>query len=148
MPECSVGGDCREVDGNKLLRGARTMKYVLSIGQCAADAPLIANMLRTAFDAETVHASTETEALEMLRGRAVNLVLVNRILDADGTSGIELVQRLKADQMLREVPVMLVSNYPDAQQQAVAAGALPGFGKGALHASETVARLQMALGRS
>jgi len=43
------------------------------------------------------------------------------------------------------VPVMLVSNFADAQAQAVESGALPGFGKAALNAPETLARLKEQL---
>jgi CheY-like chemotaxis protein len=121
------------------------MKRVLSIGQCAADSPMIAQMLRRHFDAETLSVASEAEALQLLRERSVALVLINRILDADGSSGLEVLQQLKADEMLRDIPVMLVSNYPDAQQQAVAAGALAGFGKAALNEPETVARLRAVL---
>ena len=122
------------------------MKRVLSIGQCAADGTMIAQMLRSQFDAETMAVATEAEAVEMLRQRAVDLVLINRILDADGAYGIEVLKRLKNDEMLRSVPVILVSNLADAQQQAIAAGALMGFGKAALNDAETVARLKVALG--
>jgi CheY-like chemotaxis protein len=59
-------------------------------------------------------------------------VLVNRVLDADGSSGLELIRALKAEEQLRDVPVLLVSNYEDAQAQAVQAGAVPGFGKAEL----------------
>ncbi len=41
---------------------------------------------------------------------------------------------------------MLVSNYEDAQQDAVARGALPGFGKAALRQPETRNRLAAILG--
>ena len=47
---------------------------------------------------------------------------------------------------LRRVPVMLVSNYEDAQREAVAKGALPGFGKAALGQPHTLARLRAVLG--
>ena len=44
------------------------------------------------------------------------------------------------------VPVMLVSNYPQYQQQAVDAGAVPGFGKAELRSPTTLARLAEFLG--
>jgi two-component system chemotaxis response regulator CheY len=71
---------------------------------------------------------------------------VNRVSDADGSPGIELIRALKADPGLAGVPVMLVSNYADAQAQAVALGALPGFGKADLTAPETTEKLRSALG--
>jgi len=40
------------------------------------------------------------------------------------------------------VPVMLVSNYQEAQQQAVGAGAVPGFGKDSLGRPSMIALLK------
>jgi hypothetical protein len=42
--------------------------------------------------------------------------------------------------------VMLVSNYPEYQSQAVALGALPGFGKAALREPDTAELIRKALG--
>src|SRR5436190_1733462 len=53
----------------------------------------------------------------------------NRIHDADGTSVLDLIRRLKSQ---TAIPLMLVSNFETAQREAVVAGALPGFGKSAL----------------
>jgi hypothetical protein len=47
---------------------------------------------------------------------------------------------------LGAAPVMLVSNYPEYQEKAVAMGALPGFGKAALREPETLAMLRRVLG--
>ncbi len=71
-------------------------------------------------------------ALEKLQEGDFALVLVNRVFDADGGPGMDLIKQLKSDPGLRSVPVMLVSNYEDAQEEAEAAGAAPGFGKAAL----------------
>ena len=121
-------------------------KRVLSVGQCMADHGAISRTLRREFDAEVVSADTAGEALDRLRREAFALVLVNRVLDADGSAGLEVIRRIKADEALRAVPVMLVSNYPDAQAQAAEAGAVPGFGKAALSQPQTVARLKPFLG--
>ncbi len=64
-------------------------------------------------------------------------MLVNRLLDADGSDGLEVIRAMQADPALRSIPVMLVTNYPEYQGQAMAAGAVPGFGKAALHQGET-----------
>jgi two-component system chemotaxis response regulator CheY len=97
--------------------------------------------LRRSFDAEVVTADTTAEALGQLGQGGFALVLVNRVLDADGSSGLDLIRQVKADEALRQVPVMLVSNYEDAQQEAVRAGAEPGFGKSALGRPEMLARV-------
>jgi CheY-like chemotaxis protein len=120
-------------------------KRVLSVGQCFADHGAIARTLQKHFQAEVVPAATAPEALAALRQHPFDLVLVNRILDGDGTSGVDIVARIKTDPELRQLPVMLVSNYEDAQGQAVAEGALPGFGKAALGQPRTLARLEALL---
>ena len=70
----------------------------------------------------------------------ISLVLINRKLDHDYSDGIHVLERLKADSATAAVPVMLITNYEDHQQAAVLAGAVPGFGKLALDAPETVDR--------
>jgi len=62
-------------------------------------------------------------------------------LDFDHSDGLEIVRRLKADPQWAAVPVMLVSNYPEYQQQAIAAGAEPGFGKAELTSPATLEKL-------
>jgi two-component system, chemotaxis family, chemotaxis protein CheY len=104
-------------------------KRVLSVGQCCYDHGRITTTLRDLFGAEVVSADDEAEATRQLKDGAFALVLVNRVFDANGASGIEFIRRVRE---ASSVPVMLVSNFEDAQREAVAAGALPGFGKAAL----------------
>ncbi|HVS39350.1 MAG TPA: response regulator [Gemmataceae bacterium] len=118
-----------------------TPKRVLSVGQCGADHGGISWALRS-FGAEATPASTSVQALDQLRQAKFDLVLVNRVFDADGDSGLELIRRIKADDALRATPVMLVSNYADAQQEAVKAGAEPGFGKSALGRPEMLDKVR------
>jgi two-component system chemotaxis response regulator CheY len=117
-----------------------TQKRVLSVGQCGADHMSISWALQRAYAAEVVAAATAPEALDRLQREEFALVLVNRIFDADGSSGLDLVRRVAAD-AARPVPVMLVSNYADAQEQAVAAGAVPGFGKATVGRPVMLARV-------
>lgn len=121
-------------------------KRVLSVGQCGADDAGMRRMFGNQLGADVTTADTAEEALAALRGGAFDLVVVNRVLDYDGSSGVDLVGRIKADPALAAVPVMLVSNYDDAQREAVAKGALPGFGKAALGQPHTLARLRAVLG--
>lgn len=117
-------------------------KRVLSVGQCFADHGAISRTLEQHFGAEVLPAGSAEEALARLREEPVSLVLVNRVLDGDLTPGLELIRALKAEDALREVPVMLVSNYDDAQEQAVAAGAVRGFGKAALGQPHMLGRVK------
>jgi CheY-like chemotaxis protein len=123
----------------------RKPKRVLSVGQCFADHSGIARVLRGAFGAEVVGADSAQQALQQLQQETFALVLVNRVFDADGSSGLDLIRAVKAEEHLRDVPIMLVSNYEDAQEEAVQAGAAPGFGKAALGQPHMLARLEAYL---
>jgi two-component system chemotaxis response regulator CheY len=126
--------------------GRMSAKRVLSLGQCGADHGAISRLLASQFGAEVVAAATADEALAHLQRDDFALVLVNRILDYDGRSGLDFIARLKADEQFQSLPVMLVSNYTDAQAEAARSGALPGFGKSQLTSPTTVARLRPLLG--
>jgi CheY-like chemotaxis protein len=122
-------------------------KRVLSVGQCYADHSALTRMLRQHFGAEVVGVDSPGEAVERLRQEVFDLVLVNRILDRDPASGLDVITQLKAEEDLQQIPVMLVSNYDDSQHQAMALGAVRGFGKAALGQPHTIARLKAFLER-
>lgn len=104
-------------------------KKVLSVGQCDFDHGSIEARLRGLFGASVVPVDGADEAKALLGREKFDLVLINRVFDADGGSGLTLIEALKGPS---QSPLMLVSNFPEAQAQAVAAGAVPGFGKSAL----------------
>ncbi len=81
-------------------------------------------------------ADTLDEAAEKLSDNQYDLVLVNRELAADKSSGLELIAWMKERGI--STPVMLVSDLPDAQAAAVALGAVKGFGKSRLDDADTV----------
>ncbi len=118
---------------------------VLQVGNCSFDGAAIAELIGKNFGAQVVAAGLQDEALEMLRAEPFDLVLVNRKLRADQSEGLDLVTQIKADAQLAATPVMLLSNYADAQQAAVAGGAEPGFGKAELAAEGTVEKLRRFL---
>jgi two-component system chemotaxis response regulator CheY len=121
---------------------------ILSVGQCGYDHGRLARFAQQAVGAELVGADTAASALEALRQESFDLVLVNRVGDRDGRPGLDLIRSLKADPATASVPVMLVSNYPDAQDAAEAAGALRGFGKAEVGQPEVADRMKAALGES
>jgi CheY-like chemotaxis protein len=102
--------------------------------------------LTTTFEADVIAADTHAHALDALRRGPIDLVLVNRVADADGAEGIELIRAMKDDSKLSGVPVMLVSNLAEAQEEAVAAGARMGFGKSELSGEVATERIGAALG--
>jgi DNA-binding NtrC family response regulator len=75
----------------------------------------------------------------MLAEKKYDLVLVNRVFDAGG-EGLKFIESLK--NAGEATPVMLVSDYADAQAAAVANGAVMGFGKSALGAAEVGERIR------
>ena len=104
-------------------------------------------MLSERFGASVDRAGSIAEAISDVREKGYDLVLVNRILDANAEEGLELIRQLREDEQTRDVEVMLVSNYEDAQEAAVAMGARPGFGKAKLDVASTVEALAHWLGR-
>ncbi len=119
---------------------------VLSIGQCMADHSYLSYTVKRYFPVEVLPCPCAEQALKRLQEESFVLVLVNRVFDGDGDSGVDFIRRIKSDPALATVPIMLVSNYADAQEEAVRHGALPGFGKEGLGKPSMVATLAKVLG--
>lgn len=120
----------------------REVKRVLSVGQCGYDDSRIGALVREVLGAFLDRAGDGAEALKMLGEKSYALVLANRQFDRGG-SGLELISRMKSDGV--SIPVMLVSDYPEAQAAAMEAGAKMGFGKSALSREGTKDVLRAAL---
>lgn len=120
-------------------------KRVLNVGQCGMDHSAISQFLNEHFDAEVDCSHLPSDTLQLLRNNRYDLVLINRKLDADHSDGLDIIKTLKADAELRDVPVMLVSNYDDAQQSAVSEGAIYGFGKSEYASAEVIGQLKAIL---
>jgi DNA-binding response OmpR family regulator len=119
-----------------------TKRIVIDLGQCDPDHASIKRVVeQCGVSVERAH--SEQDAKRLLAAGDVALVLVNRLLDADGSDGMAIIKELAAH---GATPVMLVSNYPEYQEKAIAMGALPGFGKAALREPETLAMLKRVLG--
>jgi two-component system chemotaxis response regulator CheY len=111
-------------------------KMVLSIGQCSADHASISRLLQTKFQAIIKTADSIEEANKHSHHSSIDLILVNRIFDLTGEEGLNFIRDHLAGPA-KLIPVILVSNYADAQDSAVDLGAKPGFGKAALNSPET-----------
>jgi two-component system chemotaxis response regulator CheY len=120
-------------------------KRILSLGQCGADHASLRWLFRSEFNAEVVGVDTPDAALDQLRRGSFDLVLVNRLLDRDRSPGHDFISQLKGDPKLGQLPIMLVSDYDDAQQRAVGQGALRGIGKSSLNDADTLARIRAIL---
>ena len=113
---------------------------VISVGQCGYDNSRIRTLIRSIDSTvEIKETDSHQETMEVLAslGEAA-LVLVNRVFDMDGASGMEFISQLKSkESQFAGIPVMLVSNYEKSQAEAIANGAIPGFGKSELQSVET-----------
>ena len=91
---------------------------VLDVGNCDPDHAAIRNLVEAHFDAEVDRAETAPEALSALRQSEYALVLVNRILDGDGFEGVEWIQQARTLPRAVDTPIMLISDFPEAQERA------------------------------
>jgi hypothetical protein len=116
-------------------------RIVVDLGQCDLDHASIKRVVES-LGVSVVRAHTKGDVDRYLAGGNVALVLVNRVLDIDGSDGMSIIKELVG---LKTSAVMLVSNYPEYQEQAVQIGAQPGFGKSALREPQTLEVIRKAL---
>ena len=120
-------------------------KRIVLVGHCGPDAFALRSAMQSIAPGAIVETATDEEGAYRA-AIASDLLVVNRLLDGEFTSpsGIELIRDLS----LRGVGarIMLVSNYREAQADAEAAGAVPGFGKRDMYAETTRHRVREALG--
>jgi CheY-like chemotaxis protein len=122
-------------------------KRILDVGQCGPDHASIRRFFAANFDgAEIVQTHEPEDTLAALRGSQFDLVLINRKLDADYSDGLEIIRAIKADPKIAAVPVMLVTNYAEHQDAAIAAGSVRGFGKLEFGDPATKDKITAALG--
>ncbi|NOX57321.1 MAG: hypothetical protein GXP29_00485 [Planctomycetes bacterium] len=118
---------------------------VLDVGQCDMDHGSITRLLKSEFDATVDRARDVDQVNHLLQFYEYDLILVNRIFDANGDEGQSLIERLKSGEPAVNAPIMLVSNFDDAQATAQQSGAVAGFGKSAIDSPETVELLSAHL---
>jgi CheY-like chemotaxis protein len=119
------------------------MATVLSIGQCGFDDARLGRLLGD-LGAQLQSAASAHAARALLGERSYDLVLVNRVFDATSEPGVAFIR--EARQAGVQIPMMLVSDYPEAQAEAVTCGARPGFGKRQLREPAVLEMLKDALG--
>ena len=123
--------------------GVSSLRTVVLVGHCGPDMFMLKTAVGRALPEATIVAVNDVDALGEYRTPEA-LLLVNRELDGgfDSSSGIELIQQVI--QQDNPPAVMLISNYEDAQQEAIAAGATLGFGKTQLYDQSTTQLLREA----
>jgi len=83
-------------------------KRILCIGNCSYDVHLLAAALKKNFEIEMREAETAVEASQAVSHGEFDLIMVNRLFDSTGESGIELIKKMKP---IVKTPMMLISNY-------------------------------------
>ena len=119
---------------------------ILDVGQCGFDGPRMEGLWRARLGAQVDRVATGPQALALLaeEGDAFDLMLVNRELAADGSSGLAVIDAVRKAGY--DLPIMLVSDREDAQDEAVSHGALRGFGKAKLGDNSTLDRVREVAG--
>ena len=121
------------------------MKRILDVGNCGPDHAAVTRFFTEHFDCEVAQADRADDALDKLRTQPFDLVVVNRKLDVDYSDGIEVIKQIKDTPETATVPVMLITNYDEHQNAAMAAGAVRGFGKLEYENPETLERVKDVL---
>jgi two-component system, chemotaxis family, chemotaxis protein CheY len=105
------------------------MSKVVLVGHCGPDATYLRMAVKAAGDNVALSSVDDNDGLEQALKVGVDLILFNRELDYgfEPATGIEMIRVLKP--RYPQVRMMLISNYPEAQAEAMTAGAIPGFGK-------------------
>lgn len=120
-------------------------RRVLSVGQCVPDNASINHFLKSQFDVVIDQSDLPDDTLESLEANQYDLVLINRKLDRDYSDGLDIIRSMKSNDDLKDIPVMLVTNYAEHQEKAVGEGATYGFGKSELGDPAVVDRLRPLL---
>jgi two-component system, chemotaxis family, chemotaxis protein CheY len=119
---------------------------VALVGHCGPDAYALRSALRSLFPKGEIAMVNGEGALTAEIARA-DLLLVNRLLDGQfqQESGAEVIRALAARPPDQRPSLMLISNFPEAQAEAQAAGAMPGFGKRQMYSAEARERILAAV---
>lgn len=118
------------------------------VGHCVPDAYMLKSAVERFAPGASVVSVNQTADLQRELD-AADVLLVNRVLDGyfEHSTGVALIRSIIRDASTAPTAV-LISNRDDAQAEALAAGAMPGFGKSELYEDSTRERLTAAIERS
>lgn len=104
-------------------------KKILLVGHCGPDSTYLRMTIKKSVPESQIVMADDSTELQQALVDGVDLILFNRELGYgfEPDTGVETIRALQGTN--GQTPMVLVSNYPEAQQAAVAAGAMPGFGK-------------------
>jgi CheY-like chemotaxis protein len=121
------------------------MRKLLIVGQCDFDYQRIRLIITKSYEIEVHRADSLDDALQSALDRQFDLILINRLLDTDRSEGMAVLHELKSNPATENTPAMIISDYQETQDAAVAAGAKRGFGKASLDTPETFELLSVFL---
>jgi two-component system, chemotaxis family, chemotaxis protein CheY len=106
-----------------------TPKRIVLVGHCGPDSSYLRMTVSKAIKNASILMADDDADLNRLITEGVDLLLLNRVLDYGFSVdlGTDLIKRLRQEHP--HLKVMLITNYPEVQAEAVQLGALPGFGK-------------------
>ena len=113
------------------------MRKLLIVGQCDFDYQRISFVLSKIYDIEFHRADSFDDAIQKSLDQQFDLIMINRLMDLDRSEGMAILHELKSNPQTENTPAMIISDFQDAQEAAVAAGASPGFGKARLDTPQT-----------
>lgn len=117
--------------------------HVALVGHCGPDSFALQSAVMGAVPEAVLHRVNSQDELNTRMGE-LSLLLVNRVLDGKfkDSSGIELIRNLGQG----APAAMLISNLPEALEESLSAGAVPGFGKKTQRSPQAQHALRSALG--
>jgi len=120
-------------------------KRIALIGHCGPDGSYLRMAVGGAVRGAQIVLADDQQELNRVLEQGVDLLLFNRVLDYgfESEAGVDVMRNLRAQHP--SLKMMLVSNYPEAQQAAISAGALPGFGKREIGSKRVTEILRAAL---
>lgn len=123
-------------------------KKVVLVGHCGPDSSFLRMAVSSADRGITVSMADDSQEFKAALDAGVDLVLLNRELGwgFDSSLGVDVIKIFRGS--YPTTTFMLVSNFPEAQAAALAAGAVPGFGKREIGQPRVTQLIREALGLS
>jgi hypothetical protein len=121
-------------------------KKVVLVGHCGPDSSFLRMAVSSADRGITVSMADDAQELKAALDGGVDLVLLNRELGwgFDHPLGVDVIKIFRGSYPATKF--MVISNYAEAQAAAVAAGAVPGFGKREIGQPRVAQLIREALG--
>lgn len=123
---------------------------VALVGHCGPDSWMLKSMVQRTLPNAEISMINSAEQL-WSESATLQVLLINRVLEGEfpSKSGIELIRALTEKSKSSTVlQALLISNFPDAQAEAEAVGALPGFGKSELNQPAAADKLRAAFNQT